>query len=81
MVPVFVDPAFEFVLQLGEVDQPADVVGFATADIEVGDVVVAMEMFAFAAVPIQPVARAKRDPTHNGQGHSSDSPRSLGFSW
>lgn len=71
MIPVFIYPAFAQALEIGEIDYSTDRVLAIAGDKKIGDVVMAMEIFAFAAVPIKSMPRAKFDAAHNSQAHGS----------
>lgn len=69
VVPVFVDPAFASGFEVGEVHDATHGVLSVASDEKVADVVVAVEVLAFASMLVESVSSAELDPSHDGQGH------------
>ncbi len=69
VVPVFIDPAFAAGFEVGKIHDATDGVLGVAGDKKVADVVVAVEVLAFATVLIESVSGAELDPPHDGQSH------------
>ena len=69
VVPMFVDPAFASGFEVGEVHDATHGVLSVAGDEKVADVVVAVEVLAFASMLVESVSSAELDPSHDGQGH------------
>ena len=70
MVPIFVQPSFALRLQVGEIHDSANGILRVTRYEKIGDVVMAVKIFAFATVLVQTVSSAELNPTHDGQAHN-----------
>src|SRR5262245_57746402 len=69
MVPMFVEPSLEKFLEFGEVDDTPDIIYFIARHVKIGDVIVAVKVFAFSAMPVKPMAGAEPNATHNRDAH------------
>ena len=69
MVPVFIEPAFAFGLEIRKVhDTSYGILRFSGYE-EVRNIIVSVEMFAFATMLEQSMACAEFDSTHDGETH------------
>lgn len=69
MIPVFIQPAFAFGFEIGEVhDSAHGVLGFPSHE-KVGDIIMPVKVLAFAAMLEQSVAGAEFDSAHNSKTH------------
>src|SRR5690606_20540980 len=69
VVPVLVDPAFEQVLQPGKINQAADTIHGGSADENVGDIIMPVEVSTLTFMTEQPVPGIEADPSHDGDIH------------
>jgi hypothetical protein len=67
---MIVQPSFAFSLQVGKVHDSADGILRVARYEKIGDIVMAVKIFAFAAVLVQTVSSAELNPTHDRQAHN-----------
>ena len=72
MVPVFIEPAFAFCLEIRKVHHSSDGILRFAGNEKVRHVIVPVEMFAFATMLEQSMASAEFDSTHDGETHKFD---------
>lgn len=69
VIPVFVDPAFASGFEVGKIHDATNLVLGVARDKKIADVVMAVKVFALAAVLVESVSGAEFNPSHDSQGH------------
>jgi hypothetical protein len=81
MIPMLINPTFASRLQIGKIHHTTNRILLVSGRKKIGDVVMAMKIFALATMLEQSMARTKPNAPHNRKLHENLSVSSLEQDW